>query len=156
MMKNIFKIIVLLPFVVLISAGCKKDFLDEKPMAVIAPDNLYVNKAGFESGLYGLYNLVRRERGGIDGGFNSNSSNDLYLTAAFIGVDNAFAPFPAGGNAPERMFNSFGVLMNSTQGYLSNLWAWLYQTINAANTIIGRAENPAINWTAAEKNQIVG
>jgi hypothetical protein len=141
---------------VLISAGCKKDFLDEKPLAVIAPDNLYVNKAGFESGLYGLYNLVRRERGGIDGGFNSNSTNDLYLTAAFIGVDNAYAPFPAGGNAPERMFNSFGVLMNSTQGYLSNLWAWLYQTINAANTIIGRAENPAINWTAAEKNQIVG
>ena len=156
MMKNIVKIIVLLPFVVLISAGCKKDFLDEKPMAVIAPDNLYVNKAGFESGLYGLYNLVRRERGGIDGGFNSNSSNDLYLTAAFIGVDNAYAPFPAGGNAPERMFNSFGVLMNPAQGYLSNLWAWLYQTINAANTIIGRAENPAINWTAAEKNQIVG
>ena len=156
MMNNIFKIIVLLPFVVLISAGCKKDFLDEKPMAVIAPDNLYVNKAGFESGLYGLYNLVRRERGGIDGGFNSNTTNDLYLTAAFIGVDNAYAPFPAGGNAPERMFNSFGVLMNSTQGYLSNVWAWLYQTINAANTIIGRAENPAINWTAAEKNQIVG
>lgn len=156
MMKNIIKIIVLLPFVVLMSAGCKKDFLDEKPLAVIAPDNLYVNKAGFESGLYGLYNLVRRERGGIDGGFNSNSTNDLFLTAAFIGVDNAYAPFPAGGNAPERMFNSFGVLMNSTQGYLSNLWAWLYQTINAANTIIGRAENPAINWTAAEKNQIVG
>jgi len=87
-------------------------------------------------------------------GFNSNSTNHLYLTAACIGVDNAYPPFPAGGNAPERMFNSFGVLMNSTQGYLSNLWAWLYQTINAANTIIGRAENPAINWTAAEKNQI--
>ena len=156
MMKNVFKLILLLPFVLLMSAGCKKDFLVEKPLAVIAPDNLYVNKAGFESGLYGLYNLVRRERGGIDGGFNSNSTNDLYLTAAFIGVDNAYAPFPAGGNAPERMFNSFGVLMNSTQGYLSNLWAWLYQTINAANTIIGRAENPAINWTAAEKNQIVG
>ena len=156
MMKNIVKIFVLLLFVVLVSAGCKKDFLVEQPLAVIAPDNLYVNKAGFESGLYGLYNLVRRERGGIDGGFNSNSTNDLYLTAAFIGVDNAYAPFPAGGNAPERMFNSFGVLMNSTQGYLSNLWAWLYQTINAANTIIGRAENPAIKWTAAEKNQIIG
>lgn len=156
MMKNIVKIIVLLPFVVLVSAGCKKDFLVEQPLAVIAPDNLYVNKAGFESGLYGLYNLVRRERGGIDGGFNSNSTNELYLTAAFIGVDNAYSPFPAGGNAPERMFNSFGVLMNSTQGYLSNLWAWLYQTVNAANTIIGRAENPAIKWTAAEKNQIVG
>jgi hypothetical protein len=153
MMKNIVKIIVLLPFVVLVSAGCKKDFLVEKPLAVIAPDNLYVNKSGFESGLYGLYNLVRRERGGLDRGYNSNSPNDLYLTAAFIGVDNAFAVFPSG---PDRLFNSFGVYVNSEDGYFRNLWAWLYQTINSANTIIERAENPAINWTAAEKNQIVG
>lgn len=137
-------------------AGCRKDFLTEQPLSVIAPDNLYVNKSGFESGLYGLYNLVRRERGGIDAGFNSNSTNDLYLTAAFIGVDNAFAPFPAGGGQPERIFNSFGVLLNPAQGYLGNLWAWLYQTINSANTIIGRAENPDIKWTVAEKNQIVG
>jgi hypothetical protein len=79
---------------------------------VIAPDNLYVNKAGFESGLYGLYNLVRRERGGIADGFNSNSTNDMYLTPAFIGVDNAFSPFPAGGGQPERIFNNFGVILN--------------------------------------------
>lgn len=136
--------------------GCRKDFLTEAPKAIIAPDNLYVNKAGFESGLYGLYNLVRRERGGISDGFNSNSTNDLYLTPAFIGVDNAFSPFPAGGGQPERIFNNFGVILNPAQGYFSNLWAWLYQTINAANTIIGRAENPDIKWTAAEKNQIVG
>jgi len=139
-----------------IGTGCRKDFLTEAPRAIIAPDNLYVNKAGFESGLYGLYNLVRRERGGIDGGFNNNSTNDMYLTPAFIGVDNAFSPFPAGGGQPERIFNNFGVLLNPAQGYLSNCWAWLYQTINAANTIIGRAENPAIKWSAAEKNQIVG
>lgn len=139
-----------------IGTGCRKDFLTEAPRAIIAPDNLYVNKAGFESGLYGLYNLVRRERGGISDGFNNNSTNDMYLTPAFIGVDNAFAPFPAGGGQPERIFNNFGVLLNPAQGYLSNCWAWLYQTINAANTIIGRAENPDIKWTAAEKNQIVG
>ena len=137
-------------------SGCRKDFLNEQPRAIIAPDNLYVNKAGFESGLYGLYNLVRRERGGIDGGFNSNTTNDMYLTPAFIGVDNAFSPFPAGGGQPERIFNNFGVILNPAQGYFSNLWAWLYQTINAANTIIGRAENPDIKWSAAEKNQIVG
>jgi hypothetical protein len=137
-------------------SGCRKDFLTEAPKAIIAPDNLYVNKAGFESGLYGLYNLVRRERGGISDGFNANSTNDLYLTPAFIGVDNAFSPFPAGGGQPERIFNNFGVILNPAQGYFNNLWAWLYQTINAANTIIGRAENPDIKWTAAEKNQIVG
>lgn len=143
-------------FMLVIGTGCRKDFLTEAPRAIIAPDNLYVNKAGFESGLYGLYNLVRRERGGIDGGFNNNGTNDMYLTPAFIGVDNAFSPFPAGGGQPERIFNNFGVLLNPAQGYLSNCWAWLYQTINAANTIIGRAENPEIKWTAAEKNQIVG
>ena len=54
-----------------IGTGCRKDFLTEAPRAIIAPDNLYVNKAGFESGLYGLYNLVRRERGGIDGGLTA-------------------------------------------------------------------------------------
>lgn len=140
----------------LFSAGCKKDFLVEEPKAIIAPDNLYVNKSGFESGLYGLYNLVRRERGGISGGYNSNTTNDMFITPAFIGVDNAYAPFPSGGNAPERMFNNFGVLLNPAQGYLANCWAWLYQTINAANTIIDRAENPDINWTPAEKGQIVG
>ena len=143
-------------FMLVIGTGCRKDFLTEAPRAIIAPDNLYVNKAGFESGLYGLYNLVRRERGGIDGGFNNNGTNDMYLTPAFIGVDNAFSPFPAAGGQPERIFNNFGVLLNPAQGYLSNCWAWLYQTINAANTIIGRAENPEIKWTAAEKNQIVG
>lgn len=155
-MKKILNNIALMACVVVLSTACKKDFLLEKPMAIIAPDNLYVNKAGFESGLYGLYNLVRRERGGIDGGFNANTTNDMYLTPAFIGVDNAFSPFPAGGNQPERIFNNFGVLLNPAQGYLANCWAWLYQTINAANTIIERAENPAIKWTAAEKNQIVG
>jgi starch-binding outer membrane protein, SusD/RagB family len=155
-MKNKYTSLVLLSCVVLLITGCQKDFLDEKPLAIIAPDNLYVNKSGFESGLYGLYNLVRRERGGIDGGFNSNTTNDMYITPAFIGVDNAFAPFPAGGNAPERMFNNFGVLLNPAQGYLANCWAWLYQTINAANTIIGRSENPGITWTASEKAQIVG
>ena len=153
MRKHIFCSLLLM---LVFGTGCRKDFLTEAPRAIIAPDNLYVNKAGFESGLYGLYNLVRRERGGIDGGFNNNGTNDMYLTPAFIGVDNAFSPFPAGGGQPERIFNSFGVLLNPAQGYLSNCWAWLYQTINAANTIIGRAENPDIKWTAAEKNQIVG
>ena len=41
----------------IVGIGCSKDFLTEKPLAVIAPDNLYVDKKGFEAGLYGLYNL---------------------------------------------------------------------------------------------------
>lgn len=143
--------------VCLSTTGCKEDFLIEKPLDIIAPDNLYVDRAGFEAGLYGLYGLVRRERSGI-GTTSSGStdlSNDLAITAAMVGVDNAFSLFPASG-APEQVFNEFGILLNSTNAYVRRVWEWLYQIINAANTIIDRAENPALKWSAADKNQIVG
>ena len=155
-MKNIIKLFILTLVVSFGTTGCKDDFLVEEPVNIIAPENLYVNKSGFEAGLYGLYNLVRRERGGIDGGPTSNTTNDMYITPAFIGVDNAYSPFPAGGQQPERVFNTFGVTLNPAVPYISNVWQWLYQTINAANTIIDRAENPSIKWTETEKKQIVG
>lgn len=155
-MKNSIKLFILTLVTSLGTTSCKDDFLDEAPLNIIAPENLYVNKAGFEAGLYGIYNLVRRERGGIDGGPTTNTTNDMYITPAFIGVDNAYSPFPAGGQQPERVFNSFGVTLNPAVPYISNVWQWLYQTINAANTIIDRAENPSIKWTETEKKQIVG
>ena len=60
-MNRIIKISVLSIFIFTVFS-CKKDFLTEKPLAVIAPDNLYINKSGFESGLYGLYSMWREER----------------------------------------------------------------------------------------------
>ena len=131
-------------------AGCRNDFLTEQPKAIIAPDNLYVNRQGFESGLYGIYNLWRAERKGING-----ASNDMAITAAVIGVDNAYSLRPA-GNAPEQVFNDFGIRLNPADAYVRRLWEWLYQTVNAANTLIDRSENPAIVWTDAQKKQIVG
>jgi len=136
---------------VIVLFGCSKEYLTEQPLAVIAPDNLYVNKAGFEAGLNGLYNLWRKERRGMDAG----GSNDMAITAAMIGVDNAFSLRPAAG-APESVFNDFGVRLNSSDGGIKSMWEWLYVTINAANTIIDRSENPSVKWTAAEKKQIVG
>lgn len=127
---------------------CRNDFLTEQPKAIIAPDNLYVNRQGFESGLYGIYNLWRAERKGING-----ASNDLAITAAVIGVDNAYSLRPAGY---AQVFNDFGVRLNPADAYVRQLWEWLYQTVNAANTLIDRSENPAIVWTDAQKKQIVG
>lgn len=141
----------MLPMVLALGfAGCRNDFLTEQPKAIIAPDNLYVNRQGFESGLYGIYNLWRAERKGING-----ASNDMAITAAIVGVDNAYSLRPA-GNAPEQVFNDFGVRLNPADAYVRRLWEWLYQTVNAANTLIDRSENPAIVWTDAQKKQIVG
>jgi starch-binding outer membrane protein, SusD/RagB family len=155
-MKNIIKFLFLTSIITLATVSCKQDFLEENPVNIIAPENLYVNKTGFEGGLIGLYSLIRRERGGIDGGATSNTTNDMYITPAFVGVDNAYSPFPSGGSQPDRVFNTFGVTLNPAVSYISNVWQWLYQTINAANTIIDRANNTSIKWTEAEKNQIVG
>lgn len=139
----------LLTVMLLSTVSCQKNFLSEEPKAIIAPDNLYVNKAGFESGLFGLYNLVRAERKGING-----SSNDMAITVAVVGVDNAYSLFPAGG-APEAVFNDFGIRLNAGDAYINRLWRYLYEVVNTANTIIGRAENPSVKWTETEKNQII-
>lgn len=149
MKMNIKFKISLFAVMLLTSVSCQKSFLSENPQAIIGPDNLYVNKAGFESGLFGLYNLVRAERKGING-----SSNDMAITAAMVGVDNAFSLFPASG-APESVFNDFGLRLNAGDVYVNRLWQYLFGVVNAANTIIGRAENPSIKWTDAEKNQII-
>lgn len=137
-------------FLLITALSCNKSFLEENPLALIAPDNLYINKAGFESGLYGLYSQWREERKGING-----SSNDMAITAAMIGVDNAYSLRPASG-APEQVFNDFGVRLNSSDAYVRRLWDWLYRIVNGANTIIDRAENLSIKWSDADKKQIVG
>ena len=155
-MKNIVKLSLLTAFIALATTACKEDFLVEEPVNIIAPENLYINKSGFEAGLYGIYTLIRRERGGIDAGYDRNTANDMFMTAAFIGVDNAYSPFPAGAQQPERVFNTFGVMLNPAVPYISNIWSWLYQIINATNSIIDRSNNPTIKWTETEKKQIVG
>ena len=148
-MNNTIKIS-LLSLLILSAFSCKKDFLEEKPLAQISPDFLYVNKAGFEAGLNGLYYLWREERKGI-----STPTNDMTNTASMIGVDNAYSLYPAGG-AAEATFNDFGVRMNPADNYIKHLWEYLYQVINAANTIVDRAENKDIVWSESDKNEIVG
>lgn len=149
-MKRIYNIFFLLSFIS-VTVSCKKGFLTEKPKAIIAADNLFVNKAGFDAGLWGLYNLWRWERAGIDGTTNSMTS-----TAAMIGVDNAYSLYPAGGTSAENVFNDFGTRATADNGYIESLFSYFYRIINAANTIINRAENPDVVWTLAEKNAAIG
>jgi hypothetical protein len=130
------------------SLACNADeILTEHPPTIIVPDNLYADVSGFEAGLNALYFQVRRERFG-----QGNDVNDLVATATSIGVDNGFGNYLS---PPERLFQEFGVLNNALNGFTNGTWTLMYQTINAANTIIGRAENPAVNWTPAEKNRVI-
>lgn len=121
--------------------------LDENPPHIIVADNLYTDLAGFEAGLNGLYAQVRRERSGASG------LNILMNEMMTVGVDNAWGNYPAG---TERIFNDWGIRNNPLESTLYlDVWSWLYATINGANTIVTRAQNPQVRWSEADKNRVV-
>ena len=61
-MKNsIYKTTFML-LLLIFSAACSKDLIDEKPPHLITSETLFTNLAGFEAGLNGLYAQVRREK----------------------------------------------------------------------------------------------
>ena len=153
------KKILIFSLIAVIGLSCKKTFLDETPKDVLAPENLYINKSGFERGLFGLYNQVRQERGGyLQDGTTADPSNDITNGIMMVGVDNAYCNYPAANN--EKYYNWFskgGAVSMVTDNYNATVFSWLYKIINGANTIINRADKTAgIDWTSAQKGQIVG
>src|ERR1700761_1640728 len=129
-------------------ASCKKNVLTENPPQILTADNLYVNYAGFQNGLNGLYSQVRRCRSGL---LTSDPSNDIMFEVNFAGVDNSYDNYPG---TPGQIYNNWGALNNASYSGYGTIWAYLYQTINAANTIIGRAPVNT-TMTADQKNQIL-
>lgn len=128
-------------------SSCKKSALDIDSPGTVLADNLYSTKAGFDAGLNGLYSEVRRSRSGTVLG----QINQMMLEPAYIGVDNAYGNYR---DTYEDIFNNWGANNNAAVSAYSNIWAWLYETINNANTIIGRAEtSPALS--ATDKNSVL-
>jgi hypothetical protein len=129
----------------LVSGSCG-DMLVESPPNLLVADNLYVDAAGFEAGLSGLYSLAAAE---YESYYGSGNMRKILFTA---GTDQAFlaAPGPV-----YRLLNVWGVEANSRNEAFLSFWTWLYQTVNSANTIIDRAENPDVRWTQEQKDRTV-
>lgn len=130
----------------LVGVGGCENILQEDPPHVLVADNLFTDAAGFRAGLNALYAQARRERQGIDG------INELMNEPWTVGVDNAYSNYVS---TTERIWNEWGVRNNAAADVYHQVWTWLYRTINAANTIVARAENPDVGWTEAEKNRTV-
>lgn len=125
--------------------GCSKDMLEEDSPSIILADNLFKDKAGFDAGINGLYDEVRRSRSG-----NVFGAVGAMMTGpAYVGTDNAYANWR---DILEDIYNNWGAINNPSVSHFQLEWEWLYETINAANTIINRAENPDVSWTADDKN----
>lgn len=135
-------------------SGCEKDILEEKPPHLITSETLYVNLTGFEAGLNGLYSLVRMEREG---------GNGARLEIFMNGTDN-LTP-----NSDSKDIGNWGEIprfwgdrLNAEDVAVRNHFRWLYSVVNAANTIISRAENnESVDWTGGgntaedNKNRVI-
>ncbi|HEV7779828.1 MAG TPA: RagB/SusD family nutrient uptake outer membrane protein [Chitinophagaceae bacterium] len=130
------------------NTGCSKNKLVEDSSGVLTADLLFTTKAGFENALNGLYFQVRRYRSGN----TLNDINNIMNAQAVIGVDNAYGNWR---DPQVDVFNLWKTLNNPSFNQYSLVFAWLYQTINAANTIVDRSAKPGIDWTEADKNRIV-
>ncbi|TDB67950.1 RagB/SusD family nutrient uptake outer membrane protein [Arundinibacter roseus] len=139
-MKSNIKVLIQLCFagLLLVLSGCQESFLDEKPLDRFSPENLLSNKAGFESILVALHKNARDERT-LDRPDQMGTGTDVSTS----------------GVADGRFMKDYRLVLPNDQivGYY---WDWAYASmLKNANLIITRAENPEINWTAEEKNQVV-
>lgn len=141
MKKNILKIATVL--IAILFFGCTEDLLTEQPPNIITAESLYKDLEGFETGINGLYSLVRQEREGMNG------SNGLRCEMTMNGTDNMLS------NHKDAFFSwvteEWAESNNSFRREYESNFVWLYRIINSANTIINRAKNEDIVWTGNGK-----
>lgn len=147
-MKFSLKLLLALLLAGTLGTGCSDDTLTETPPHILGAENLYRDLNGFETGLNGLYAMVRRERSGP----TTNRQNNLLITIAFAGTDVMYNNYAAGD---QELLDFWGQFNNPQQPFLRQVWEWLYETVNATNTVIDRAEQPGIRWTEADKNRVL-
>lgn len=149
------KIIYTLIICCLAMISCSKDFLEEKPVNGIYAENLLVNYQGFENMTNSLLYLVRCEfctqtipLGGSDfpTALNCNMS-----TLWMCGQDNAWHNNRT-AYYQHQVMPKLIVAMADGQAFQS-IFEWLYKTVNVANMIISRAENPDVDWQGGSEDQ---
>ena len=113
--------------------ACDEDLLDQEPRTILAPDILFQDSLGFETGLNGLYERARRERGG-----NSESSvNSLFISLAVAATDNCYINRTTNFL---RVLQEWGSLNNPGNIYYERIFDWLYDIVGNANLIISRVQ----------------
>lgn len=144
MKKYILNISTAFLITLILFTGCDSSFLEETPPHIITAESLYKNLEGFETGLNGLYALVRGEREGrADGGSN-------WLRAAWW-MEGTDVLVPNHRDGFGYVAEGWQERNNPFSDEFKSMFLWLYEIINTANTIIERTENPDVKWTGGGK-----
>lgn len=136
-MKNIYKKILVLFIGVFAILGCSDEWLEEDAKHLSSGDTVYTSYDGFDAGVNGLYSLVRLSW------YESDSRGYFFRGGTDSFTGNQVSPNNFGG-----IFEYWGNTNNSQNGDISRFFLWLYEIVNASNTIINRAESDdSINWS---------
>lgn len=129
-MKKILNYTIRLVLVIILLAGCSKNVLEENPPNILSGPTILKNYNGFEAALNGLYNLARYAR------WQSEK-----IENAINGVDNMCSNYRR-----SDIFWNWTTSNNPSNVDLLQTWQWLYEMVNAANTIIFYSEKN-VDWT---------
>ncbi|GAB4038891.1 RagB/SusD family nutrient uptake outer membrane protein [Spirosoma gilvum] len=111
-----------------ILAGCKEDFLDEKPVTTLTTDVYYATEAGFEDLVRACYPLLR----------NIHQARTLVLNGTDIFSQSGFND-PKFATLSTSPLEHYDVRLNASLADLQTLWTLLYAEIARTNTVMSRA-----------------
>jgi hypothetical protein len=122
--------------VVLLQFSCSEDFLKPEPLSFYAPENVYVDKEGFEAGLISCKRMVKNE---LYGGWNNQQ------------LEYATSDYGYGLNLTDytKMTPSSKATVHDVLGMFSKTYGY----IKDANVIISRIDN--IEWDKEEDRNFI-
>jgi starch-binding outer membrane protein, SusD/RagB family len=130
----------------IVYSGCSDKWMEEETPHLITTESLFNDLNGFEAGLNALYALVRVQYEEGWGGYSM-------LKAFFIGGTDNVTPNHYTGQGYSNLTADWGAINNPHLEDYAAGWAWLYSIVNAANTLINRAESTDnIDWTGNNSN----
>lgn len=122
--KNTKSILFTLAMIAFSAQSCQ-DYLDEKLVSNVSAGSYYATVAGFEDAVDATYSFLR----------NIHSEERAYMLTVF-GTDT----HTNGADGGWKSFNYYDNGLNASAAILLEQWTQLYQGINQANAVIGRAE----------------
>jgi starch-binding outer membrane protein, SusD/RagB family len=131
-MKRIKIVPLILTIFLLISMSCSKEWLEPKPLSFYAPENVFVDEAGFESGLVVCKKELNNE--------NHGDTPNNFIAGEFGFSDLAVCPYQLDFR---KITPSTGADYFSAP--VTGLFITAYGYIKDANTIISRIDD--IKWT---------
>lgn len=140
--------LILFTTVLCLTAGCNEDeFLKEGPKDNLYVDNLYITGEGFQMGVNAMLKFVRTER-----------EDEAGLSAEFgyfwkVGVDNGWSPRNLSWLRAPTLYKTDWNPGMAWIDHGNGIWKHLYLTINTANTILERSENPDVEWGGTNEEE---